>query len=585
MKKILIFLFLIFFSFVLPVKATDQSYIVDQFHSDITIQQDMSVLVKETIRVKFLQKRHGIYRIIPIVYTSNTKTVITDFNLISIQDENGKKIPFTYSRLKQSIKLRIGDPDKTIIGSQTYIIEYKLNRVISQLDDGFEFYWNVVGPEWSSTILKATATITSDYAPIIKTDCFSGNLGTTAKFCQITATDDVAKAVSFKPISFGQDLTVVLGLDKNNSFIMPRFSNKLVWAFNDYWGYLAVGVPFLLMSLAWWKYGRDDRYLSDVIYYQDKSGKKKKVSPFSRPYLPLSYGPIDGFTPAQIGTIIDERADFADIVSEIVELARLGFIKIEKQNKKGLFKSSKYLFIKIKNKNTKSLKKYQKLLLDSLFDKKDQVYLHNLKGCFSSKIFQIRQAIYQSLVKEGVFPRNPQTVRIVWMGISIMLTIISLSLIFAYYEMTANGGPFALIFVFTPLSLLLATRMSRKTAWGYSLFRQAKGLKWYLSKGKWRQEINEKHLFLSQMLPIAISLGVVNQFVADMAALGVEPPSYFVGTNMAYFASDLNHFQSIAVRSFAASASGRSSWSGRSGFSSSGGFSGGGFGGGGGGSW
>jgi len=584
MKKTLILLFLIFFSRASKTEAVDESYVVDSFHSDITIQQNMSVLVKETIMVEFLQERHGIYRVIPIVYTSNTKTIAADFDLISLKDELGKNIPFALSRLKQSIKIRIGDADKTIIGPQTYVIEYKIGRVISKYDDNFEFYWNVVGPEWSSVINKATATVTSEYALVTDTDCFSGQLGTKAKFCQISSDNNTATAAALAPISFGQDLTIVLGLDKENSFIMPTWQDKLAWAFKDYWGYLAVGIPLLLMSLAWWKYGRDDRYLSEVIFYKDESGKKKKVSPFSRPHLPLAYGPIDGFTPAQIGTIIDERADFADIVSEIIELARLGFMKIEKQGKKGFFKSQKYLFTKTKNKNTNSLKEYQKILLDSIFDKNDSVYLHKLKGKLSTKIPQIRKTIYQSLLEEKIFPRNPQTIRIIWMGISIMLTFMSLLLVFTYYSMTANGGPFALVFVFTPLALLLATRMSRKTAWGYSLFRQTKGLKWYLGKGKWRQEINEKNLFLEEMLPIAISLGVVNKLTKDMAALGVQPPSYFTGTTMAYFNSDLAHFRSTAISSFTPQSSGRSSWSGGSGFSG-GGFSGGGFGGGGGGSW
>jgi len=584
MKKTLVLLFLIFFGFTSKAEATDEPYVVKSFHSDIAIQQNMSVLVKETIEVEFLQKRHGIYRVIPIVYTTDTKTIAADFNFISVKDEQGKNIPIVLSRLKQSIKLKIGDADKTIIGPKTYVIEYKISRVIRNLGDDFEFYWNVVGPEWSSTILGATAVISSDYASITRTNCFSGQLGTKAKFCQILNNNDVAEALSLKPISFGQDLTVVLGLDKDNSFIMPTWQDKFAWALKDYWGYLAVGVPLLLMSVAWWKYGRDDRYLSDVIFYKDESGKKKKVSPFSRPHLPLAYGPIDGFTPAQIGTIIDERADFADITAEIIELARLGLMKIEKQGKKGFFRNQKYLFTKIKNKKTNTLKEYQKILFDSIFEKNDSVYLHKLKGKLSAKVPQIRKEIYQSLVEEKVFPKNPQTIRIVWTGISILLTLLSLSLIFIYYSVTANGGPFALIFISAPLSLLLAAKMSRKTAWGYSLFRQTKGLKWYLGKGKWRQEINEKQLFLEEMLPIAISLGVVNKLTKDMAMLGVEPPAYFVGTNMAYFNSDLAHFRSTAIGSFTPQASGRSSWSGGSGFSG-GGFSGGGFGGGGGGSW
>lgn len=79
------------------------------------------------------------------------------------------------------------------------------------------------------------------------------------------------------------------------------------------------------------------------------------------------------------------------------------------------------------------------------------------------------------------------------------------------------------------LSAFFAAKMPRRTAWGYSLYRQVIGLKYYVSKGKWREEIMEKNLFLEEMLPLAISLGVVNKLANDMKDLGMEPPKYFEG--------------------------------------------------------
>jgi uncharacterized membrane protein len=107
-------------------------------------------------------------------------------------------------------------------------------------------------------------------------------------------------------------------------------------------------------------------------------------------------------------------------------------------------------------------------------------------------------------------------------------------------------------------------------------------LKYYVSKGKWREEIMEKNLFLEEMLPLAISLGVVNKLANDMKDLGMEPPKYFEGVAINSFAHDLNNFNSVMATNLATTPSGNSSWSGGSGFS---GGSGGGFGGGGGGSW
>ena len=152
-----------------------------------------------------------------------------------------------------------------------------------------------------------------------------------------------------------------------------------------------------------------------------------------------------------------------------------------------------------------------------------------------------------------------------------------------FLKNTGNVGPIVVaILGFIP-SIILAIKVPRRTAWGYSLYRQIEGLKYYLGKGKWREEVMEKNLFLEEMLPIAISLGVVNQLTKDMKDLGVEPPKYFEGVVINNFAHDLNSFSSSMTTNLTSTPSGNSSWSGGSGFS--GGSSGGGFGGGGGGSW
>ena len=135
--------------------------------------------------------------------------------------------------------------------------------------------------------------------------------------------------------------------------------------------------------------------------------------------------------------------------------------------------------------------------------------------------------------------------------------------------------------------------MPKRTAWGYSLFRQVTGLRYFIDKGKWREEIAEKNLFFEEILPLAVALGVIDKLAKEMKDLGAIPPSYLNGFTASAFAFDLSRFSSSAAGSLVSSPksswSGHSSWSGGSGFSGGGGSgsagSGGGFGGGGGGSW
>jgi len=574
MRKLFVLLFgwLIFFRPAVCFAASD--YLIKNFTSEITLNQDTSLTVREKIKVDFSQRSHGIYRVIPIIYSAGGKTIRAKFRALSVTDEKSQPVPFQTKRYNQSIKLKIGDSGKTIIGNQLYVITYQIKRVVLSYKTHDEIYWNVTGSEWGTEIESASAQVKSDFARITKTNCFG---------CQTEFTDNQAKFVATQSVGRGRDFTIVVGLDKNNQLKFPGILARIMQTVTGNWGYLIAFLPVVIMFLAWYKKGRDKRYLSDNIYYQPKNQKKRRVSVFARPHLPLVYHPIDNLTPAQVGTIIDEKVDMQDVVAEIVELARLGYLRIKKIKKKKIFfNETDYQFEKTR-KNKAKLKEYQKLILNGIFAQKDIVGLSELKNKFYKHLTGIKKKLYRNLVDQKMFPASPDTVRAIWWGVASALAIFSFFLAQVFVGLTANSGPLVICIPASIFALIIPKFMPRKTAWGYSLHRQAKGLQWYLGKGKWREEIAEKHLFLEEMLPLAIALGVVGKLAKDMAGLGIEPPSYLSGIAINALAADLTSFQAMAASNLNASPSGRSSWSGGSGFS--GGGSGGGFGGGGGGRW
>lgn len=608
MKKTFFFLFFLFFlSGELLAAASlkykvEAPYSINNFEARISLNQDTSLTVEERIETYFNQEKHGIFRVIPVIYSFKGRTIRTKLEVLSVTDENKIPVPFKISKYGQSLKIQIGDPEKTITGEQVYLIKYQVNRVVQRYEDYDQIYWNLTGSEWDVAIEKASAKVFSLYAKIKKTDCFSGLFGTREKYCQSDFSDQEADFFSLEPVGKGKDLTLVVGLDKNNRLEFPGIWQELIWGLADNWGYLATVIPFLIIFLAWFLKGRDEQYLSAGVYYQPDDQRTKKVSPFSRPHLPLVYHPIDDLTPAEVGTTADEKVDIEDVVAEIIELARLGHLKIKRiEEKKILGRKTDYLFLR-QDKNTDKLRDYQKSILEAIFRAgltgkdleklfklgvpKDAkaVLLSQLKNKFHQDLEEIKNKLYQSLAEKKIFSGRPDKVRTAWFGLAIILVFLSLFPIIFYISQTGNSGPLILFFPISVITLIIPKFMPRKTAWGYSLHRQTRGLKWYLGKGKWREEIHEKHLFLEEMLPLAISLGVVGQLTKDMAQLGVKPPEYFQGVRISHLSQDLGSFQARAASNLSSSPSGKSSWSGGSGFSG-GGFSGGGFGGGGGGSW
>ena len=593
-------------------------YEIRSIESEITLEKDTTLAVKETIIINFPEFRHGIFRIIPVVYSYKGKTIKADFKLLSVKDENGNSYKYEKSRLGQSIQLKIGDPDVVIDGVHTYVLTYKIDDILQRYDTYDEIYWNITGHEWDTDINNAFAKVVSPHAKIEKVDCFAGIFGSTEKLCNSAFSENNADFYSTTVLGDGRDFTVVIALNKESDLIFPGKVQNALDFILDNWGYLVSILPFMAMAYFWFKKGRDKKYLGDNIYYA--TDKKKVIDRplFAREHLPLVYSPIQGFSPSEIGTVVDEKVDIHDIVAEITELARLGFLKIEKIEKKKLLGSeTDFAFVKL-DKDTKDLAEYQTYLLEKLFDKdmvakslkavesfysnnenklKDTlklisednyVLLSSLKNNFYKHLEDFRKKLYDSLDIEGVFDGKPDKVKQKWIGVFVILEFISGFVVVNFANATANFFPLIVLAILSAPSILFAISMPRRTAKGFSLYRQIKGLAFYLGKGKWREEIAEKHLFFGEMLPLAIALGVVDKLAKEMEVLGIPAPNYFGGVATGAIYHDLTKFESSASSTFMSSPggkfSGSSSWSGGSGFSG-GGFSGGGFGGGGGGSW
>jgi uncharacterized membrane protein YgcG len=570
-------------------------YTIENFQSQITLNQDTSLSIEEKIEVNFEEPKRGIIRVVPYIYHHQGQTINGRLTVEEVVDENGEPQKFTTNTFNQSKRIKIGDPETTIWGRHTYLIRYRAEEVVRTYEGEAEIYWNITGNEWDTTIKTATATIKSPFGKIVKVDCFGGIKGSGERKCESQITEGGASIEAAGPIGPQSDLTVVARINGKNELVFPGRIKKITNWIADNWGYGASVIPLLVMIAAWWEVGRDTRYQSENVFVKPEDGKDYKVLPWERPHLPQVYSPINGLSPAEVGVILDEKLDLKDIVAELMEMTRLGYIKIEKIKKKGLFGSSDdYVITELKN--GEELKDYQKYLLDQMLDsgvKREtrSVKISELKNVFYQYLEELRNKVYQNMVKEELLVENPEETKNRWLAVYFGTMFLAGGLIWLFTRLTYNFGPIATGVISGMIGLVIVQLMPRKTAWGYSLHRQAVGLREYLKMAKWREEIAEKHLFLEEMLPLAIALGVVDRLAKDMAGLGVEPPRYFGNES---WVKDLGRFNTITANNLATapesykganswSYSGRSSWSGGSGFS--GGSSGGGFGGGGGSSW
>lgn len=566
----IIFILILLGGFFLPFFVLAQERI-DNYDVTININSDSSLDISERIDYNFSQsQKHGIYRTIPIKYKARSGNYNLRISNISVVDENSVPYTFKKSISGGEIKIKIGDEDKLVIGEKIYIINYTIKRAINYFDSYDELYWNAIGTDWSVEIDGASAQVILPQKvdqEQLQAKCFFGSYGSTT-LCETEIDNQGDKTVVYFKHPYrlpkGQGITIVLGIPKG-VIIEPGFLQKALDTVRDN-GILVLPIlVFIILFRRWYKYGRDPRGRS-TIYAQ--------------------YSAPDNLTPLEVGTIIDERFDNRDLSAEIINLAIKGYLRIERiVKKKFIIKTEDYFLTKLKQgKNLKN--KFDRKLMESLFKDKDNVKMSKLRNEFYKDLNDIKKETYQAVVKKGYFPKNPNKVRNIYIGIGIGFVLIGplAAILWGVIGIVSVVVSMIIIIVF-------AFFMPRKTKKGVITKENVLGLKEYLSVAE-KDRIkfhnapkkNPKHF--EKLLPFAMVLGVEKEWAKQFEEIYIKSPNWYRDSGIKHFNSfvfvnSLGDFSKTANAALISSPSRAAS--GGSGFG--GGGVGGGFGGGGGGSW
>ncbi|MBN1325860.1 DUF2207 domain-containing protein [Candidatus Falkowbacteria bacterium] len=563
MKKIIIFGLILGGLFLAaPVFAQEQ---IDNFDVTIKINQDASINVSEKIDYNFGDlERHGIYRFIPIKYKArggNFKLRISD---ISVVDENDMPYNAEITYPGNNVNIKIGDANILITGKKTYIIRYKIKRAINYFDNHDELYWNITGNEWQIPILNSSANIILpsdiDYTKLQKA-CYSGSYGsatncTSSEF--IFAENALVLGAHFKQglLNSYEGLTIVLGWPKGIVY-QPAIWEIILDTIRDNWVLFLPLITLLALFIRWNTHGRD---------------------PLGRGVIIPEFDTPDNMTPAESGTILDQKAENKDISAELIYLATKGFLKITK-------KEGDYILDKLKP--TEELTdNFDKELFTAIFGSKSQINLSDLEENFYKDLARLKNMLYENLTARKYFKSNPNIIRGAYIGVGIAIACIGFVL----------GGIFGGLGIFSLVlsGILIAffgIFMPARTKEGVLAKEHILGLKMYLNVAeKARIEFHNAPAknpeTFEKYLPFAMVLGVEKAWAKQFEDIYNTKPDWYNDPSTSSFNSmalvnNLNTF-SAEARSTLSSAPASAS-SGSSGFG--GGGSGGGGGGGGGGSW
>lgn len=589
-----------------PVTA-QEAWFIDSFDVEYVIQPDGSIDAKETILVDWngLQRR-GIERyfyprvdcpepipgaeqpIYPCPAGSDRKY---DYDIRSVTRLDGTPWKIAVETINGTLRVRVGDADTFLTGKQEYVLSYTVNGALDAYQNHDELYWDVTG-EWPVPMNAFSMSVTLPPGADLMTLCFNGYEGSTEE-CPAGSDGNVAQFATARALGPYEQVTVAVGWQKGLVEVPPPIAIERA-EIGDFftfdileWG--GVALSFLLslgiIAWGWWTHGRDKAYTS--IYYLTNNPEEHTRPLFARQDVVVEYLPPDDLKPAQMGVILDERADTLDVTATIVDLAVRGYLHITELPKKGWFGGNDWKLTK--KKDTEGLTAYEKEIFTGIFTgSKEEVELSDLKYKFADDLAKAKKLLYDDAMKRKWFAVKPETAKGMWIVVGIAMVILGAGLCVVSATYWARGLAFAGLIPGGIVMMIMSRSMSRRTAAGSEALRRVLGFRLYIDTAeKHMQDFNEQENIFARYLPFAIVFGCVSKWAKAFEGIEAQASSatssWYTGVgafHVASFSSGLQSFNSSVSSTLASTQSS----SGGSGFSG-GGFSGGGGGGGGGGSW
>ena len=576
---------------------------IEQYNTKLVITNDGKAKIQEIIDYNFgTNQRHGIYKDIP-----KNDTLIKNIKVL----KNGISENFELYTKDRFWRLKIGSKNTYATGRVEYKISYNLEgRIVRDKDDKNFIIFDIVGTAWKKPIKKAKGII---YLPKklqnrVNVEAFRGSFGSTVGvFVKNNGTYLEVETSNLKP---HEGLTISISFDPSLMQVSKKPSFK----------YYEKPIYYLFLAP-----------IIALFYFFGKKlhifGEIGSISP--------KYKPPKDLTVMEAGLLKDNFVDFIEIKPAILELANLGYLKME-EDENGLYLK------KIKDADEK-LTQNQIQIFNEIFENTDATPSSGIK--FSKTLFDnVRESLHNAMVNKGYYGSSLKSARESFLFATIGLAILTIGG-FLYYIFKDTGldiifplaisvgfivvGIFNLInafktkqigatffsivwilfstfFLFASLnstdiaislllmiiviaigSYLIYKRANTLTFKGTLAKRHLLGLKEFIDKAdkdKIKFFLQEDKKYLDKMLPYAVLFGLNKHWLELYKELDAPMPDWYDGSYDSF--SDLD----FEPREFTSSSgfsdgigSGVSIDSGD--FGGFGGFSGGGFGGGGGDSW
>jgi hypothetical protein len=553
------------------------------FRADYVLDAEGGATVTETIDYVFGTSsgaKHGILRNIvtrQAVTDDNGKASDNTYRYYALDLENVTSPSGAPTQTKVTdqsggtTQIRVGDPDITVSGTESYVLTYHLANVMNPFPDHAEFFYNVF-LEDSVPKDKVTVTVTGP-GGVTEVNCVRGSdpgkpcdraeAGATATFVadNLLGNEDLTIATSLPRAGFGELKPDLRAAGSSYDEGQAKVLTSLALAGGIGAPLVAAGLMGVLVATR----GRDEWYAgvtpglspagagsspgstglspagagsspgstglapgsSDAVAPGVVPPPQQPTLRGRKPEIAVQFNPPPGVQPGMVGTIIDESADTIDVSATVMDLAVRGFLQIEEIQSGTMFSRTDWRLIQQPPPPGQTLRPYEATVLDGIFASGPDIKLSELKYKFNTTLNLAIRQMYTEVVERGWFRRSPQRQRQGWQALGFLLIgagVVSCFYLGALtYAIDRTGGigigiPSGVVLglglvVAGLIFRILGKRMAAKTAAGSAVYAQSLGFRKYLETAEAGQiRFEEASAIFSRYLPYAIVFGVADRW-------------------------------------------------------------------------
>jgi len=614
----------------------DKAMITENFNVDIKVSKDKVYDITTTIKVRFLEDRHGIIYYFPykgeIAREINGKEVRNKYrNRISKINVEGYK--YSASREAGNVVIKIGDENEYVKGLHTYVIHYRCTVPDDNIAEMDDFYWNIFPLDWPTTIKNAVVTVTMPKKfDASKMKFIGGSYGQVIENPMHYNTDGIKITSTLKkPLLPDEGVTLRITVPEGYFEGESTSTASLVLMI------VMMAGSFAAIVVLWVKFGRSEKLIPVISFYPPK-----------------------GMTSAETGYIIDGTVDNKDLISLLLYWASKGYI--------ALYQTGKNNFDIIKLQNLPpNVRTYEKTMFRGLFKDRERVSTEELAYKFyntldvaktmlikhftvkpSNRIYEKKSVIARyissvllivpaaaysliglyTIIADGIYffaaiaalaallicsgaiislydkrkAMKKLSYTVAMAGLAVVSAAAGIGLLALGYFVIKNLLLAVVAIALTGISITMSMGMKKRTKQSNAWMREILGLKNFIEAAELERLellVEESPDYFYDVLPFAYVFGLTDKWAKKFENIALRQPEWYSASpgsmaagyfNAMIFTNALNHGMasvrnSMEIRPAPKSGGGFSGGGMGGGGFSGGGFSGGGMGGGGGGSW